>query len=211
MASPRVQLIKARPLFYPTPSTIHQMKTIITSTLIIAMAASLSTGCRSTSEVSPESSSVIIGRTVPTPVENRDEPRASFMPKAIIYKTSGDYNNNVPISLNATRTEIISYPSPSDLTDSSTPVPLADGWLLDRRGVSASTAFTTYTYADYAAMPAPPSTADLLRAVIPGARVTEIRRLPYPVGTATDISAINRLITDSLATLPLVYTAPVIK
>ena len=39
-----------------------------------------------------------------------------MFPKAVIYKTNGDYNDNVPVNLNADRTSFVSYPDPSDVS-----------------------------------------------------------------------------------------------
>ncbi|MDE7125031.1 MAG: hypothetical protein K2O12_00920, partial [Muribaculaceae bacterium] len=66
----------------------------------------------------------------------------AVMPKARIYRTNGDYRLNVPITLDSSRTEIVSYPGPSDIDMKMAPVVLDDGWLLDRRGVGVNTAFT---------------------------------------------------------------------
>lgn len=183
-------------------------KTLFTLSLIIM---AIMTSCHSTKNgtetPAAESTSVVIGHSA----NAGETPRANYLPRAVIYKTSGDFDSNVPVTLDAGRTSLVSYPAPTDLTDASTPVRLADGWLLDRRGITPTTAFTRWTYDEYAALPAAPSAEAILAAVIPGARVTEIRRLPFYVGEATDTEAINRLITDSLTTLPVVYAAPTLK
>lgn len=100
-----------------------------------------------------------------------------------IYRTNGDYDNLVPITLNAERNAVVSYPAPSDLTEFSTPVKLDDGFLMDRRGVGLNTAFIRYTYAEYRALKSAPTPAQLLEAVIPDARVTEVIATDIPVGT----------------------------
>lgn len=134
-----------------------------------------------------------------------------FMPTAVIYRTNGDYNDNVPVSVDRSDNSIISYPAPSDLTANSTPVEVGDGWLLDRRGIGAKTCFTRYTYAEYSALSQAPSTEELLKAIIPGARVSAIRKLPMTVSAAeADLGAVKRLVADSLESLPLLYSAPTI-
>ena len=83
----------------------------------------------------------------------------------IIYKTHGDYRNLVPVTLNADGTGIISYPAPGDVGRNgrySTPVEIDDGYLWDRRGISANSAFTDYTYEQYAALQSAPSTDELM-------------------------------------------------
>ncbi|MCC8039402.1 MAG: hypothetical protein LIP02_14930 [Bacteroidales bacterium] len=118
----------------------------------------------------------------------------SYIPRALIYRTNGDYADNVPITVNAAGDQVVSYPAPTDLRNA-TPVPLADGWLLDRRGVNLNTRFTTYTYKEYSEMQAAPSIERLLHSVIPGARVTEVKRLDMTTQEAlADTAAINLLI-----------------
>lgn len=134
------------------------------------------------------------------------------IPRAVIYRTSGDYNDNVPVTLDASRQRIISYPAPSDITPASTPVVLTDGWLLDRRGISPGSAFTRYTYGEYASLPAVPTAAQLMEAIIPQAIVTEIRRLPLSINEAqADTALCNRLITRSPDECPIIYQAPILK
>ena len=112
-------------------------------------------------------------------------------PKAVAYRMSGDYADNVPVTLAADGV-IISYPAPGDLTDRSAPLPLTDGWWLDRRGISANSVFTRYTYSEYRALPATPTPAELKASVIPGARVTVTLQLPMTVAEATaDTAAAN--------------------
>ena len=122
-------------------------------------------------------------------------PQAAVMIKAYIYKTNGNYADNVPIAVKDGK--LISYPAPSDLADRSEPVALDGGYLLDRRGVGPDTRFTTYTYGDYAAMQAPPSESALMAAIIPDARVTEIVEMPFPY-TPDCASQCNELIAAGL-------------
>lgn len=115
---------------------------------------------------------------LPAPVDTPEQPSASAMPKAIVYLTNGDYADNVPVSLNASGTALASYPDPRDITSASRPVKLAGGWLLDCRGVTSTSVFLDYTYKEYAALPSCPSPDELMKHIIPGSRVTEIRQLP---------------------------------
>ena len=117
--------------------------------------------------------------------------RVGFMPRAVAYRMSGDYADNVPVTL-APDGSLESYPAPSDINAASRPVPLAGGWWLDRRGVSPRSVFTRYTYAGYAALKEAPSPSQLLEAVIPGARVTSVVTLPMTTAEAVaDTAAVN--------------------
>lgn len=124
-------------------------------------------------------------------------------PKAVIYKTNGDFAENVPVVLSADRKTIISFPAPSDIKNLR-PVRLASGFLLDTKGVSPNTAFTRYTYSEYAALPKAPDISRLRNAIIPGAMVTEIVELPYRVGEAT-AQECDSLINSGLPGCKTVY------
>lgn len=109
---------------------------------------------------------------------------AAALPKAVVYQTNGDYNNNVSINVGPGN-KIISYPAPTDVSAASSPIAVGDGWLLDRRGgVGANTVFLKYTYSEYSQLPAAPSPDQLLEAIIPGAKVTRIKILPITANEA---------------------------
>lgn len=128
-----------------------------------------------------------------TPANGSSRP-VSMIPKVKIYRTNGDYDNLVPITLDATRTKVISFPDPKDITESSEPVKLDDGFLLDRRGVGMNTAFTHYTYKEYMSLPHAPSASELLAAVIPDARVTEVLEMPFTIESGDIVKRCNEYI-----------------
>ncbi len=125
------------------------------------------------------------------------------VPKARIYKTNGNFVDNVPITLGTDRKTIISFPSPADV-ENSQPIPLENGYYLDRRGITPETAFTTYTYRQYSSLKNTPTLKQLKHAVIPGAIVTEIVELPFPVGTPTKQQC-DSLINENLPGCKTVY------
>lgn len=158
----------------------------------------LLSGCRS--QAQPDA---ITTASVAAPVRP-----SSFIPKAVAYRTNGNYAANVPVTLADSGNELASFPAPSDLTESSTPVPLADGYLLDRRGISSHTAFLRYTYDEYRALPEVPGIAQLKSAIIPDARVTEIVQLPVTVQKAcADTAAVNNMIREKSPELKILYKA----
>ena len=127
-------------------------------------------------------------------------PGAAYLPRAIVYKTSVDVFDKVPLVMNAGHTSLVSFPAPSDIRDSQLPLRLADGWLLDRRGaIGPNTVFTRYTYAEYAALPSTPSLSELMSSIIPGAHVTMAYRLDLTLEQArNDTAAVNTLIRHNL-------------
>lgn len=172
----------------------------ISSLTLAAAGAIIASGCHAAKQgtgstgspaesVSP--SLVLSPQTVPAG-SVRQAP--AVIPKAVAYRMSGPYADNVPVNVDAAG-EIVSYPAPSDLGPDSAPVDLGDGWWLDRRGVSTGSVFTRYTYGEYRSLAAPPSLAELKSAIIPGARVTEAVALPMtlPEAEADQQAAKNAL------------------
>lgn len=104
-------------------------------------------------------------------------------PDATIFKMSGNYADNVAVTLNADGT-LLYYPAPSDITEASAPYPLGNGWYLNRQGISEGSVFTKWTFKEYMEMAEPPTQAMIKEAIIPGARVTAIKAIPVKIGEA---------------------------
>ncbi len=119
---------------------------------------------------------------------------AAMVPRAVIYRTSAPADSLVPVTVSGDGV-LVSFPAPSDLGEA--PVRLADGWMLDTRGVGVDTRFTRFTYADYRALPAAPSPERILEAIDPAVSVTQIVVLPYAAGSVTPALA-DRLIRAGL-------------
>lgn len=130
------------------------------------------------------------------PTVEVDSP-VSAIPSVRIYKTSKDVDNLVPIVLDA-QGKIASYPAPTDITASSAPVRLAGGYLLDRCGIAPTSVFTSYTFEEYSRLPQAPTPEQLLKEVVPGACVTEIVAMPFPITAADVETRCNRLIDEGL-------------
>lgn len=114
------------------------------------------------------------------------------MPKAFLYKTSGDYNNNVPVQVNADGS-LLSFPAPSDIPANPQPIVLNQGWLLSPVGVTKNTVFTKWTYEEYRNLPQVPTPQEILQAIIPGAKVTFGISAPMTTQEAlADTAAVNR-------------------
>ena len=79
------------------------------------------------------------------------------LPHLMVYKTRGNYNNLVAISLTADKQELAYYPSPGDvktrlLYGRLLPVTLHKGYLLDKNGIDCQTAFLRISYQAYSAL-----------------------------------------------------------
>ena len=90
-------------------------------------------------------------------------------PPCIIYKTRGEYSNNVPVILSEDKTKIISYPAVKDVYfngELAYPTPLNDGFLLDNRGIGPDAAFLDITYEQFSHMEKTPSADELFKRII---------------------------------------------
>lgn len=174
------------------------MHPVLNYIIAAAATAALTAGCSSnrnatSTEQLPEASTLRITPSAEGPVAPRRP--AIPAPKATLYKTAGDYLDNVPVQL-AADGQLMSFPAPTDIPANPVPVRLDGGWLLSPMGVNDNTVFTTYTYAEYRALAAPPSPEALLKAVIPGSRVTITTRIPMTTAEAlADPAAVNRLLS----------------
>ena len=158
--------------------------------LIPVMAAMLLGGCSAKKEVpapAPAISKYAAVISGPVPVQ--------AVPRAVVYKTNGDYSSHVFVNV-APDGRLVSYPAPTDVSPSSSALPVGSGWLLDRRGgISADSRFLRWTYAEYAALPSLPSPAEIMESIIPESRVTAMRALPIP---ASEAIADPSLVTKAL-------------
>ena len=167
--------------------------TILSLMTLTIMAAACSSAAKTAEK--PREDAVVIAQ--PAPVTGMRGNGASYLPKAIIYKTNGNYNDLVPVNLNPDGT-LLSYPDPTDVGEFCTPLPLEGGWLLDRRGgIGTGTRFTRWTYSEYHALPQVPSPQQLLDNLVPEARVTAAYRLPVNANAA-DTAVCNGFIRDGL-------------
>ncbi len=113
----------------------------------------------------------------------RDSKPVNAMPKATAFRMTGDYSNNVGITLGKDGSPVY-FPDPSDISANSAPIDLGNGWWLNRQGISSGSVFTKYTFDEYSRLKAVPSVKQLKAAIIPRARVSEIRELPFTIAEA---------------------------
>ncbi len=107
----------------------------------------------------------------------KQEKSTHKMKQTIIYKTNGDYTYLVPVLLNNTKTEIVSYPHMSDLKINGKftyPEKLTNGYLLDKRGINRNVAFLKYTYDEYASFKEVPDIEVLYKSIIDKNPIIEI-------------------------------------
>lgn len=100
----------------------------------------------------------------------------SMMPKATVFRMSGDYADHVAVTLNPNGS-LAYFPAPTDLTANSKPYDLGDGWYLNRQGLGTNSVFTKWTFEEYRSLPSVPSQQEILNAIIPGAKVIAMSKL----------------------------------
>lgn len=116
-----------------------------------------------------------------------------------VYKTSGDYFFQVPVQLSDDKSKIVSYPASTDLMkgdDFTLPVRLADGYLLDRRGIGTNTAFIEWTYEVFTESGGASSVEELRNMIVDDNPITELFRCELKMSEAEAIEQINSMIRD---------------
>lgn len=170
------------------------------SLMAVATGAFIMTGCSAghhanESHALPEHPRAIAIGSVNHGAIEASAPRA--LPKAILYKMSGDYRDNLPVQLGADGS-LLCYPDPADIPADARPLMLDRGWMISPVGIGARSVFTRYTYSEYRALRSAPAPDDILKAVIPGAKVTATMEVPFTLSEAlADTSAVNRFISST--------------
>jgi hypothetical protein len=116
----------------------------------------------------------------------------------LIYKTTGDFSNYVPVTMNAKKTQILSYPAPADIRENAKPTQLKDGWLLDNRGIGVYSVFLDYTYEEYANLSQVPSLAELQAHILEKNPLTELVNCGSRYQYKDMVAELNALIDKNL-------------
>ena len=97
----------------------------------------------------------------------------------VIYKTNGDFFNNVPVLLSEDKTDITAYPDIKDVFYNGKlayPTRLENGYLLDNRGIGKNVAFLKFTYEEYSKLAATPTKEELYKMILTKNPLTELYR-----------------------------------
>ena len=101
---------------------------------------------------------------------------AAMMPKATAFRMTGDYADHVAVTI-GDGGRLTYVPAPTDITANSAPLEIGDGWWLNRQGLGPGSVFTKWTFTEYRALKSVPTQDEIKAAIIPGACVSEFRRL----------------------------------
>lgn len=111
------------------------------------------------------------------PKDEQSTVKSKAGPKVIIYKTSADYSNNVPVTLSEDKSKIVAYAGIKDIFykgEFAYPTKLNNGYLLDNRGIDQNVAFLNYTYEQYSKLEATPTSDELLANILNNDPITEM-------------------------------------
>jgi hypothetical protein len=118
-------------------------------------------------------------------------------PTITVYSTKGNYNNLIPIRLSDDKTQIVSYPAPSDLKKEGKflyPTELEGGFLIDNLGISKNTAFIKLTYEEYAALQNTLPLSELFKLIVDKAPFLEM----YDCGNKQSFTNLKEQLNDQI-------------
>ena len=98
------------------------------------------------------------------------------------------------------KTRIVSYPSPKDVFYNGNlayPTPLAQGYLLDNRGIGKNIAFLNMTYEEYSNLSEVPSLQNMYNMIIDKDPLVQMCNCGNRLKYANVVSDMNRLINDN--------------
>lgn len=121
---------------------------------------------------------------------------------AMVYKTKADYQNNVPVTMDSVRKNIISYPAPTDLYYKgklAIPTELKEGYLLDNRGINKNSVFTSFTYQEYSKLKSAPGIEILLMHIIDRDPFIELYNCGNRNKFKNEVKELNKLIDKNFS------------
>jgi len=118
-------------------------------------------------------------------------------PPCIVYKTKSDFNQYVPVILSEDKTDISSYPDIRDVFYNgrlALPTGLAEGYLLDNRGIGPDVAFLNISYDAYSKLPKTPGVDELMKSILEKDPLLEMYQCGLRSQYADPVDAMNNLI-----------------
>lgn len=140
-----------------------------------------------------------VGKATGTLIEKRMEVAKMGMAPVYIYKMKKDYSQHVPVTMDAARTRVVSYPAPTDLKTNgvlAVPTPLDNGFWLDNRGINENVAFLSYTYEEYSQLTEAPTSEELMKHIIDNDPLTEIHYCGSRNEFTDIVAELNALIAE---------------
>ena len=169
-------------------------------------------GCSSGREVKPTSTqSTEMSRPNPNLHSAKaSQKKASRLPKAVVYRTNKDLRDYVPVKMDGGKVRLVSYPAPTDITESTRPIALAEGYLLDKQGVGVNSVFLDWTRDTYSKFTETPRKGDIMEHINPSGWITVIVELPMTTSEAeADTAAVNKLIRNGFPGAKVIKGRPI--
>ena len=182
--------------------------------LITILMIPMFTSCHSSKKAAESNP---IRQNVFKPVVAANTTSVAALAPILIYKTTKDYSQYVPVIMNAEKTKIVTYPDPTDVYDGEKltyPTPLNNNYLLDNRGIGANVAFLNYTYEAYSHLKAAPTMEQLMNSLLDKSPLLELWNCGTRDGKQEEIKTLNTLIEKGfpsckqLVKRPKVYMVP---
>lgn len=135
-------------------------------------------------------------------IEKNDKPTGQnsyILKPCIIYKTTKNYYNNVPVTLSNDKKQIVSYPAISDIyfkEKLAYPYKLNDNYLLDNRGINNNVAFLKLTYEEYSKLKETPTANELYELIIDKNPLEELYNCGARDNFKNEISELNTIIDN---------------
>lgn len=117
----------------------------------------------------------------------------------VIYKTKNDYYDKIPVTLSDDKTNIVSYPAPTDIYYDGKlayPVKLHDGYILDNRGINKNSVFLNITYEEFSKLTEAPPLSKMMKMIIDKAPFTEIYNCGNRYQYKDVVSDLNKVIDN---------------
>lgn len=158
--------------------------------LFLGLVLAIFSACSNTThsyivKTSGPSAAPAVSAETQTAVKIKKELRNQSLPNATAFRMSGDYANNVAVTLGPNG-QLTYFPAPTDITADSEPISLGNGWWLNCQGIGQNSVFTKYTFAEYASLATVPTPEQIKASIIPGARVTQMVELPFKASEAVN-------------------------
>jgi hypothetical protein len=163
--------------------------------------------------ISCHSSKVLIRQAIVKQEVNKPSELPTATAPVLVYKTRNDYTRNVPVIMNESKTEIISYPDPSDLFfrgKLAFPTVLVDDYLLDNRGITINVAFLNYTYEEYSKLKKTPSMNELMNSIIDKNPLIELWNCGSRSRFKNEVVELNLLIGKHFTGCQQIFLVPTI-
>ena len=171
------------------------MKKTLMTIVAIATLATM-TACQSSKETNKSENT-----ETTESVTTVNAPIAMAMPRIVIYKTTADYSNLVPIAMDDSKTQIVSFPDPTDVKSNKRPTQLENGYMLDNFGIGKNVVYTDYTFEQYAALESVPELETFMEHIADRNPLVEyyVSGADYPrTGEARTIEALNNVIANGM-------------